>query len=208
MTHDTARGVSKAKHVRVDKFMAKIVCAPCHDIVNDTIEAPAVDLLKDLMKAGARLLTVDEQGILAAWGAKTACMQWGMMSVPRGVPVAHRRYLIANGKPHPAVFVAYARFAGGSVHSKMAPRTQITLWEDGRRLWVYDFAFVFDTLGLKVYGPGDGKKKMGYKQATSFATVVWPRGVTAGRWPPGRVLDAEEGGFAELWDFDPRAGRR
>jgi hypothetical protein len=205
MSHDKARGVSKAKHVRVDKYMAKIICARCHDVVNDTIEGPAIALLKDLMNAGARLLDSDEQRTIAAWGSKTACMQWAMMQKRRGVPLAHRRHLIAEAEPHPSVFVAYARCAGGSIRNKMA-RTEITLYEDGSRIWVYDYAFVVDTLGLKVYGPSDGRRRLAYKQATSFVTVVWPPSARAARWPPGRIIDDD--GFDDLWDFEPRAGRR
>jgi hypothetical protein len=207
MSHDRAIGVAQAEHVRVDDFKAKIVCASCHDAITDTIENPAVPLLKELFKGEAQLLTVDEQRILAAWGAKTACMLWGMMQAPVGVPVAHRRHLIANAEPHPAVYVAYSRFAGGSVRVKMAPRTRITLREDGRHFWVYDAALVFETFGLKVYGPCD-RELLKYKQATSFATVVWPSSATVARWPPGRLLDAADDGFAVLFDFDPRAGRK
>jgi hypothetical protein len=207
MSHDQARGVTRAKHVRVDKFMAKIICSRCHDMVNDTIESPAVSLLKDVMRAEARLLTVEQQRALGAWGAKTACMQWAMMQVREGVPIAHRRHLITNAEPHPGVFVAYARCAKGAVRSKMAPWTEITLREDGRRFRVYDFAFVFEALGLKVYGPCNGRTLLAYKGATSFATVVWPPTDGVARWPPGRVLDGDVG-FDELWDFDPRAGRQ
>jgi hypothetical protein len=146
MSHDQAIGVSQAKHVRVDDFKAKIVCASCHDVITDTIESPAVPLLKEIFKGEAQLLTIDEQRILAAWGAKTACTLWGMMQAPVGVPAFHRRHLIENAEPHPAVYVAYSRFTGGSVHVKMAPRTRITLREDGKHFWVYDAAFVFGSV--------------------------------------------------------------
>lgn len=204
MSHDRAVGIARARHVRADEYKSRIVCARCHDIITDTIESPARPVLKRLLDAGPRLVGAHDKRVLAAWGAKTACTQWGMMQRSRGVPLAHRRTLLARGEPHPSVYVAYARLAGGSVRTKFA-RTEIALRESGRKLWVYEFLFAFDTVAVKVYGPGDGRAALDYKETTSMSMRVWPPTDEESRWPPGRVHDDE--GFDDLWEFDPRRGR-
>lgn len=204
MSHDTAMGLPRAKHVRVDDYKAKVVCGKCHKLITNRIEAPASELLKEMMTGKARLLTVEEQRLLAAWGAKTAATSWGRTQKRRGVPLAHRRYLIERAEAHPSVFVGFCRCDGGSVRV-VHGRTNIVLHDTGERLFVYHFELAFGTLGVKVYGPGDGRKRLAYKDMTSLLARVAPPGGEVKRWPPGRVLDWEA--FSDLRDLDVRAGR-
>ncbi len=206
MSHDTALGVSRAKHIRVDAFKAKIVCGRCHDIITDRIETPASVLLKELMTGSARLLTLEEQRLLAAWGAKTAATFWGQTQRGRGVPVAHRRHLIAHAhaQAHPNVFVAFTRCDGRNGRGIFG-RTRITRVGTGAVLPVYHFALAFGTIGVKVYGPGSGRKRLEYKDMTSLGVRVSPPAGEVKRWPPGRILDWDD--FSALRDLDLRANR-
>jgi hypothetical protein len=45
LSHDRALGIKRAKHVRIDDFKAKVICARCHDVITDEIETPAAGLL-------------------------------------------------------------------------------------------------------------------------------------------------------------------
>lgn len=204
MSHDTALGVSRAKHIRVDDFKAKIVCGRCHDIITDRIETPGSVLLKELMTGKARLLTVGEQRLLAAWGAKTASAFWGQTQRGRGVPVAHRRHLIEHAEAHPNAFVAFIRCDGTNARGIFG-RSRITLAGTGEVLPVYHFALAFGSIGLKVYGPGDGRRRLEYKDMTSLGVRVSPASCELKRWPPGRILDWDD--FTSFRDLDVRANR-
>jgi hypothetical protein len=204
MSHDTAFGVTRAKHIRVDDVKAKIVCSGCHDVITDRIESTASALLKQLMTGQARLLTVAEQGLLAAWGAKTAAAFWGQTQRGRGVPVAHRRHLIKQAEAHPNVFVALTRCDGTNARGIFG-RTRITLAGSGQVLPIYHFALAFGTIGVKVYGPGNGRTRLEYKDLTSLGVRVSPAGGEVKRWPPGRILDWDE--FTAFSDLDIRANR-
>jgi hypothetical protein len=204
MSHDIALGVSRAKHIRVDDFKARIVCRRCHDIITDRIETPASGLLKELMRGRARLMTVDEQHLLAAWGAKTAVTFWGQTQRARGVPVAHRRHLIRHGEAHPNVFVAFTRCDGTNGRSVFG-RRRITVSGTGAVLAVYHFALALGTIGVKVYGASDGRQRLAYKDMTSLAVRVSPSSSEVKRWPPGRILDWDD--FTALRDLDLRANR-
>jgi hypothetical protein len=204
LSHDRALGVTRAKHVRVDDFKAKVVCARCHDIITDDIETPAAGPLKELMTGEARLLTVEEQQLLAAWGVKTAATSWGRTRRGRGVPVAHRRHLIERRRCHPNVFVGIARCDGSSVRA-IHGRMLITLRESGEVVPIYHFALAFGTIGVFVYGPGDGRRRLNYKDMTSSLVRISPPTGEGKRWPPGRVLSWND--FSALSELDPRAGR-
>ncbi len=204
MSHDTAIGLPRARHVRIDEYKARIVCGRCHDTITETIENPASRLLKELMTGAARLLSPDEQSLVAAWGAKTAATSWGRTQKRYGVPIAHRRYLIKHAEAHPNVFVGLTRCDG--THARVVHgRTEITPADGLRRFHVYHFALAFGSIGVVVYGPGDGRRRLAYKDMTSLLVRVSPPTRKPRRWPPGRILGWDD--FSALRDLDFRAGR-
>ena len=113
MTHNQAVGITRVGGVRFGDFAARIYCGTHHEHINRTIENnPTRELIKRLFRGTAGTLDRNDQTLLAAWAAKTCYAQWGMVRRRRGIPIAHRRYLMENGKPHPSVFVSVSHCTG------------------------------------------------------------------------------------------------
>jgi hypothetical protein len=205
MEHTRAKGIPRAYRTRFDEFTGKIYCGACHKVVNARIEtAHARELLIDMFQGSARLLDLNDQRVLAAWGAKTAYAVWGRMQKPRGVPISHRRYLLEHSAPHPNVFVSYSRCTGERIRVIFA-RTEIIPRSGAPKSWAYDCVVAIGQMAIKIWGPQARVPQLEYKALTSFATQVSPPRDDVARWPPGRLLDDD--GVTELWDFDPRANR-
>ena len=205
MTHDRALGVTHVEGVRFGDYAARIYCEAHHKHINRTIEnRPTRDLIKALFSGTATTLDREAQSRIAAWAAKTCYAQWGMVRRRQGVPISHRRCLVATAAPHPSVYVSISRCTGERVRVIFA-RQVIKSADDGRVSRHYDFVLALGQLAFKVWGPADRSREVAYKSPTSFASRVWPIDDSLARWPPGRVLDDD--GVTELWDFDPRSGK-
>jgi hypothetical protein len=202
MSHDRAIGMSDMSGALFGDFAARIYCDTHHKTINRLIEnRQSRELIKKLFAGGAEILDRDEQTRLAAWATKTCYAQWGMVRRRWGIPIAHRRHLIAIGEPHPSIFVSVSRGTGERMRIIFA-RTEITS-PAGEVSHYYDFVLALGQLVFKVWGPTARVKQASYKKPTSVAARVWPIHEEIARWPPGRLLDDD--GVTALWDYDPRS---
>lgn len=163
-THDT-------RQASVTNFRRRIFCKACNQHFKD-LEDAVIPILEPMARGHSVTLGVDDQRLLALWGAKTGIAI--VAPVPETgdlVPLDHRLTVRQKDTPHAQQWVGYSAWQGG-VCAIIGDHT-LTVPEDDHGFRAYQGVLTFGAVALKLFG---------------LIQV-----------PPGRVLDADWPSIKRVW---------
>ncbi len=189
----------------------KQVCAACNEGWMSNLEEAAARVMKPLIRGEPRILTPDDQVLLARWAAKTALVfEFAYASSAANyIPASDRQWLRGNETPPASTTVWLAGHTGRriafhrSVPFEGSPADSVVGGSIGTsgtisRPEAHSTTLAILHLVIKVFGDSLPEERSLELPAVTRDVVIkiWPRQLAAVLWPPPRALDDDA-----LFDF-------
>jgi hypothetical protein len=191
--------IAERAEVDVARYSARTLCRACVRFLA-RLDARAIPLLEPMIDGAARSYTVDEQRLLAAWGARAAYAVLAVERKAQGVPKTHRLALRESSEPHGSVFVGYGRYRSNHV-GVLAARLLTPIEERGEGVEAYSVLGIFGHMTLKVFGVRRRPPGVRVKPPEGQMVRVWPAQEEHASWPP--LWGLTENTLEQAFLFEP-----
>jgi hypothetical protein len=179
--------ISERSEFAIGDYASRSLCLSCATAL-EKLDTRARLLLAPMIASRKRDYDVEEQRILAAWGARQAYAVLAVEGKGEGVPPWHRQTLLTRGEPHEDVFVGYGRYRRDHL-GVLAARLLVPLGEDRSDVEAYSVLCVFGGMALKVFGIHRRPASTRVKPPEGEIVRVWPSHRDVVDWPPLWALD-------------------
>ena len=179
-----SEAIRDRKELAVGEYSARVLCRSCADWAAE-LDAGAIPLLRPMVGSEATAYELEEQRLLAAWGARAAYAILAVEGKSQVVPKPHRRTLLERGEPHPDVYVGYGRYRANHV-GVLAARLFVGLGEDGDSgdVEAYSVLAIFGHMAVKAFGVHRRTEQVKTRSPQGQMVQVWPPGDGPLSWPP------------------------
>jgi hypothetical protein len=188
LTYDAAESFGSpppTQQMTVANLRRRIFCKECNAHFKH-LEDEAIPILEPMARGDTLSLSLEEQEIVALWGAKTGIALLATFLDARAlIPVDHRLSVRQQGKPHEHQWVGYAP-SGVGVKIALADQTLIVEDADPRRGYrAYTAVLTFEKLALKLFGLFQ-TPIVGHVLDGDWPSIrrVWPERSGPLEWPP------------------------
>lgn len=192
LEHVQAHHVVRRKMIAFADYAGYILCEKCNHHALRPRENDVKPLLIPIMDGeDPRAFEANEQEILAGWGAKVAYNLLAIERKRRGVPKAHRTYLLRHATPVRNCLVAYGRYSAGGVRI-FAGRARLTPHRGvptDKIVFVHHATVAFGQVALRVYGIVNPQEGDRFRLPVGKLIQVWPPRDATAHWPPLWTLD-------------------
>jgi hypothetical protein len=176
---ETDGRVTRVWEAPIASLTVRRVCRRCNNGWMHELEVAAKPIVTELLESRVRTLTVPDQTILGAWGAKTA-MSYDLTQPRPTVPFENRSWLRERRELPPATVMLVARYGGTRFPLLAAHGTKTFNVESGAqtvREWRgYLISISVGPLVLQLFGHAIANaidlRPRGWK--ADFARVMWP----------------------------------